>query len=219
MSSGLEWNEWEFPLSDTRNDLIQLWIVDDPVEYILAKPQDHKPGSSWYYSGGDVVLLSEIVQEATEQRFDQYASEQLLTPLGITEYEWDFIDEDTVHASGDLMLRPRDMAKLGYVLLNNGQWQGEQVLSPEWVEKTTAVYIDTPGTGEGEEYGYQWWQKTFPSDAGPIEALHRSGWGGQALYLFPELNMLVAMTGGSYEEQPPNHEIVANHILPAAMTH
>jgi hypothetical protein len=56
---------------------------------------------------------------------------------------------------------------------------------------------------------------TFPSDAGPVEALHRSGWGGQDLYLFPSLNMLVAMTGGNYEEQPPNNDIVAQHIIPA----
>ena len=215
MSSGLLWNEWEYPLSDARNDLIQLWIVDDPVGYILSKPLAHEPGSSWYYSGGDVILLSEIIQEATGQRFDQYANEQLLAPLGISDYEWDFIDEDTVHASGDLMLRPRDMAKLGYLLLNNGRWQGEQILSEEWVEKTTAAYIDSPGTDQGRQYGYQWWLMTFPGPNGPVKALHRSGWGGQELYLFPDLDMLVAMTGGSYEDQPPTNDIIANHIIPA----
>ena len=215
MSSGLSWNEWEYPLSDTRNDLIQLWIVDDPVRYILSKPLVHAPGSSWYYSGGDVILLSEIIQQATGQRFDQYASEQLLTPLGITKYEWDFIDEDTVHASGDLMLRPRDMAKLGYLLLNDGRWGEEQILSEEWVEKTMGSYIDSPGTDQGQQYGYQWWHMTFPGENGPVRALHRSGWGGQELYLFPDLDMLVAMTGGSYEEQPPTNEIIAQHILPA----
>jgi CubicO group peptidase (beta-lactamase class C family) len=215
MTSGLAWNEWEYPLSDTRNDLIQLWIVDDPVQYILDKPLAHEPGSSWYYSGGDVILLGEIIQEATGQRMDQYAAEQLLEPLGITEYEWDFIDEDTVHASGDLMLRPRDMAKLGYLLLNDGQWQGEQILSADWVEKTTGTYIDTPAPGNGEQYGYQWWHMTFPSSAGPIAALHRSGWGGQDLYLFPSLDMLVAMTGGNYEGITPNNDIVAQHIIPA----
>jgi CubicO group peptidase (beta-lactamase class C family) len=218
MTSGLEWNEWEYPLSDTRNDLIQLWIVDDAVHYVLAKPLAHEPGSSWYYSGGDVILLGEIIQEATGQLMDQYAAEQLFAPLGITEYEWDFIDADTVHASGDLMLRPRDMTKLGYLLLNDGRWQGEQILSADWVEKTTAVYIDTPAPGNGDEYGYQWWHMTFPSEAGPVEALHRSGWGGQDLYLFPELDMLVAMTGGNYEKQPPNNDIVANHIIPAVQT-
>ena len=215
MSSGLQWNEWEYPLSDARNDLIQLWIVDDPVGYILSKPLAHEPGSSWYYSGGDVILLSEIIQEATGQRFDQYANEQLLAPLGISDYEWDFIDEDTVHASGDLMLRPRDMAKLGYLLLNNGRWQGEQILSEEWVEKTTAAYIDSPGTDQGRQYGYQWWHMTFPGPNSPVKALHRSGWGGQELYLFPDLDMLVAMTGGSYEDQPPTNDIIANHIIPA----
>ena len=139
----------------------------------------------------------------------------MLTPLGITKYEWDFIDEDTVHASGDLMLRPRDMAKLGYLLLNDGRWGEEQILSEEWVEKTMGSYIDSPGTDQGQQYGYQWWHMTFPGENGPVRALHRSGWGGQELYLFPDLDMLVAMTGGSYEEQPPTNEIIAQHILPA----
>jgi CubicO group peptidase (beta-lactamase class C family) len=215
MTSGLQWNEWEYPLSDTRNDLIQLWIVDDPVHYILDKPLVREPGSSWYYSGGDVILLGEIIQESTGQLISQYAAEQFFEPLGITEYEWHFIDPDTVHASGDLMLRPRDMAKLGYVLLNHGQWQEEQILSPDWVEKTTSSYIDTPAPGNGEEYGYQWWHMTFPSEAGPVETLHRSGWGGQDLYLFPDLDLLVAMTGGNYEEQSPNNDIVTQHIIPA----
>jgi CubicO group peptidase (beta-lactamase class C family) len=215
MSSGLSWNEWEYPLSDTRNDLIQLWIVDDPVGYILSKPLAHAPGSGWYYSGGDVILLSEIIQEATGQRFDQYASEQLLAPLGITEYEWDFVDEDTVHASGNLMLRPREMAKLGYLLLNDGRWGEEQILSEEWVKKTTAAYIDTPTPDQGEQYGYQWWHMTFPGESGPVHALHRSGWGGQELYLFPDLDMLVAMTGGSYEAPSPGSDIITEHILPA----
>jgi CubicO group peptidase (beta-lactamase class C family) len=110
------------------------------------------------------------------------------------------------------------MAKLGYLLLNDGRWQGEQILSADWVEKTTAVYIDTPAPGNGDEYRYQWWHMTFPSDAGPVEALHRSGWGGQALYLFPSLDMLVTLIGGNYEKQPPNNDIVAQHIIPAVQT-
>jgi CubicO group peptidase (beta-lactamase class C family) len=217
MSSGLEWNEWEYSLADTRNDLIQLWIVDDPVEYILAKPLAHEPGSSWYYSGGDVNLLGEIVQEATGQLLDEYAAEQLMAPMGISEYEWEFINEDMVYASGNLMLKPRDMAKIGYLLLNDGQWQGEQILSPDWVAKTTAAYIDSPGTVEGDEYGYQWWHMTFPSERGPLKALHRSGWGGQELYLFPSLDMLVAMTGGEYEGESPGPEIVSEHIIPTVL--
>ncbi len=184
MTSGLQWNEWELPLSDTRNDLIQLWIVEDPV--------------------------------ATGQRMDHYATEQLLTPLGITEFVWDSIDDDTVHASGNLRLRPRDMAKLGYLIRNHGRWQERQIVPEEWVEQTTASYINTPTPDQGSAYGYQWWHMSSPGEAGPVEALHRSGWGGQELYLFPGLDMLVALTGGSYVGEPPSNDIIANHIIPAA---
>jgi len=215
MTSGLEWNEWEYSLSDTRNDLIQLFIVNDPIAYILAKPVVHQPGTYWYYSGGDVNLLGEIIRKATGMRMDDFAAQYLFSPLGITEYEWDFINPDVVHASGNLKLRPRDMAKFGYLILNDGVWQGERILSQAWVDKTKAAYISSPAPDHGERYGYQWWLKTFPYGSGTVEALHRSGWGGQAIYLFPSLDMVIVFTGGNYVGEIPNNEIITRHILPA----
>ena len=215
MTSGFEWNEWEYSLSDTRNDLIQLFIVNDPMAYILAKPVVHQPGTYWYYSGGDVNLLGETIRKATGMRMDDFAAQYLFSPLGITEYEWDFINPDVVHASGNLKLRPRDMAKFGYLILNDGVWQGERILSQAWVDKTKRAYISSPVPDHGERYGYQWWLTTFPYGSGTVEALHRSGWGGQAIYLFPSLDMVVVFAGGNYVGEMPNNEIITRHILPA----
>jgi CubicO group peptidase (beta-lactamase class C family) len=217
MTSGLEWNEVDLSYSDLENDLIQLFIVEDPVAYMLDKPLLHEPGTHWCYSGGDVNLLGEVIQQATGMTMDLYASQRLMEPLGITDYEWDFINPDLVHASGNLMLRPRDMAKFGYLMLNDGVWQGKQIVPPAWVDKTKRPYIATPWPEEGEQYGYQWWIKSYPNNGGYIEALHRTGWGGQAILVFDELEMVVAFPGGNYVANSPNHEIITQCILPAAV--
>ena len=85
------------------------------------------------------------------------------------------------------------------------------------MEKTKDVYIVAYFPREGETFGYQRWQITFPSDAGPVKGLHRSGWGGQELYLFPSIDLMVAMTGGSYEGSPASSDIITYHVLPAAV--
>lgn len=215
MTSGLEWNEVEYSYSEIENDLIQLFIQEDPVAYILAKPLVHEPGTYWYYSGGDVNLLGEVIQQSNGQRMDKFAEERLFAPLGITSYQWDFINPDLVHASGNLMLRPRDMAKFGLLILNDGVWQEERILSSDWLDKTKSPYIATPWPDQGEQYGYQWWLKRYPYGDGEITALHRTGWGGQAIAIFDDLDMVVVFTGGNYVDASPHNEIIERYILPA----
>jgi CubicO group peptidase (beta-lactamase class C family) len=212
MTSGLEWNEMELSYSNTDNDLVQLFIVPDPVEYILAKPIVGEPGTDWYYSGGNTNLLGEVIREATGQRMDDFAAEYLFAPLGIADYEWDHINPDVIHASGNLKLRPRDMAKLGYLYLNGGVWNGERVISEEWIEASTKEYASTPGGGG---YGYQWWRKTYRSEDASVDAFCANGWGGQRITVFPSLDMVVVFTGGNYVGQEPVDEIIARYILPA----
>jgi CubicO group peptidase (beta-lactamase class C family) len=212
MTSGLAWNEMELPYSDTNNDLIQLFIVSDPIGYILAKPIVSEPGTEWYYNGGGTNILGEVIREATGLRIDDFADEHLFAPLGITEYEWDHINPDMIHASGNLQLRPRDMAKFGYLFLNGGVWQGERIVSQEWVEESTRERFQTSW---GNGYGYQWWLKTYRVDSPSVDSFFASGWGGQEIIVFPSLELVVVFTGGNYVEQSPIDDIVTRHILPA----
>jgi CubicO group peptidase (beta-lactamase class C family) len=212
MSSGLEWNEMELPYSSSNNDLVQLFIVSDPIEYILAKPVVSEPGSKWYYNGGGTNILGEVIREATRMRMDDFAEQYLFEPLGITNYEWDHINPDMIHASGNLKLRPRDMAKLGYLFLSGGVWNGERILSEEWVEESTRKQIVTRWGGG---YGYQWWIRTYQTDSGAVDSFFAAGWGGQRIVVFPGLEMVVVFTGGNYVEQEPVDEIISRHILPA----
>jgi CubicO group peptidase (beta-lactamase class C family) len=144
MTSGLEWNELELWLGDMDHDLIRLFIVPDPVQFVLAKPLVDEPGTRWYYMGGGVNVLGEALREASGLRLDDFAQRYLFTPLGITEVEWDFINSDTIHASGNLKLRPRDAAKFGYLYLNDGRWQGQQILSREWIAASTRESVSIP---------------------------------------------------------------------------
>jgi CubicO group peptidase (beta-lactamase class C family) len=212
MTSGLEWNETDLTYSDTSNDLVQLFIISDPIEYILAKPVVDEPGTRWYYNGGGTNILGEVIREATGMRMDDFAEEYLFAPLGITNYEWDFINADMIHASGNLKLRPRDMAKLGILFLNEGVWDGVQIVSKGWVEESTKSQVVLPW---GDGYGYQWWRRAYRSELTAVESFFAAGWGGQRIMVFPSLDMVVVFTGGNYVEESPVDEIISHHILPA----
>ena len=217
MTSGLEWNEWDVPLTDTdNNDLIQLFVVDDPIEYILAKPVVHDPGAYWYYSGGDVNLLGEFFERSSGISIDDFSQTHLFEPLGITDYQWDYINPEVVYTSGELEMRPRDLAKFGWLYLNDGRWNGAQVISSTWVESSIREHVAIPGrASDGDGYGYQWFLASYEHGGKTIDAAIRTGWGGQALVLFPSLNTLVVLTGGDYVLKTQVSELISDHIVPA----
>ncbi|MFC1997780.1 serine hydrolase domain-containing protein [Chloroflexota bacterium] len=212
MSSGLEWNEMALPYSDSENDLVKLFNVPNPIAYILAKPLVHEPGTSWYYNGGNTNLLGEVIRETTGMRMDDFAEKYLFGPLGITDYAWDFINPDMIHASGNLKLRPRDMAKLGQLFLNKGTWKGQRIVSEEWIDQSTTGTLP-PTWFDG--YGYQWWLMIYRSGSTTIGSYFAAGWGGQRIVVFPRLDMVVVFTGGNYVEEEPVDVIIEGHILPA----
>ena len=89
-------------------------------------------------------LLGEIIRKSSGLRMDAFAARYLMTPLGITDYEWDHINPDIIHASGNLKLRPRDMAKFGQLFLNGGTWKNQRIISETWTKKSTAPIVSIP---------------------------------------------------------------------------
>jgi len=217
MTSGLEWNEGDVPLTDVdNNDLIQLFVVDDPIEYILAKPAVHEPGTYWYYSGGDVNLLGEFFEQATGVSIDEYSQTHLFEPLGITDYQWRYINPEIVYTSGELELRPRDLAKFGSLYLNGGVWNGTQVISNAWVDASIREHVSIPGrAADGDGYGYHWFTRTYESNGAPVTAALRTGWGGQAVIVFPDHDTLVVLTGGDYLLQRQLADLITDYLVPA----
>ncbi len=215
MTSGLKWNESKLSYANHKNDLIQLFIVPDPVEYILKKPAVNPPASEFNYNGGGTNLLGEIVRTASGERMDVFADKYLFKPLGITNYKWKFIQNKLVYASGDMEMRPRDMAKFGFLFLNDGKWNGIQIISSDWINMSLKKHVSLiPGwTG----YGFQWWQKSYKTDSGKVNTFYADGWGGQKIVLFSDLNMVVVFTGGNYTKKDPCDGMINRYILPAVV--
>ncbi len=212
MTSGFEWDEQNMSYREVENDIIQLFIVPDPLKYILSKPSIQQPGSNFCYNGGNTNLLGEVIQETSGFKLDTFAKEYLFNPLSINQYRWVHINPDLVYASGDLKLRSRDMAKIGYLMLNKGMWKLKQVVSSEWIENSTKPHFHFSNK---EGYGYQWWIKQYELGTSYIHSFSAQGWGGQSIIVFPVLNAVAVLTGGNYATRSPNDEIVYRYILPS----
>jgi hypothetical protein len=211
MTSGLEWNEGEVFYGELENDIVQLHLVEDPIEYILSRGQSSPPATEWGYNGGGTSLLGEIVRRASGQPLDEYARTHLFGPLGIETAEWGRIGE-LVDAPGGLRMRPRDMAKLGQLVLDGGTWKGRRIVSESWVEAMTRVYVPFQPSGG---YGLHWWIRVYTNGPHTAPAYMADGWGGQRIMVFPTLDLVVVFTGGNYAEQHRLDEVVAHYVLPA----
>jgi CubicO group peptidase (beta-lactamase class C family) len=171
------------------------------------------PGSSFYYDSGLPHLLSAILQKSTGKTLQDYTSQELFEPLGITEVSWGSDPSGITTGATGLMLRPRDMAKFGYLYLHQGAWNGKQLLPVEWVQTSTSKRIETEGlmnAAEDDGYGYLWWIDSF----GGYSA---HGFGGQYVFVLPDLDMVVVFTAGLPDSLfPIPKQLVQSYIIPAA---
>ena len=158
-------------------------------------------------------LLSAIIQKTTGSTLEAYARTKLFEPLGITDISWDADPQGITLGNTGLALRPRDMAKFGYLYLHRGQWDGEQLVPEEWVESATTKHIETKGlmnAAEDDGYGYLWWIDSF----GGYSA---HGYSGQYIFVLPDLDMVVVFTAGLEEADfPIPHELLKTYLIPAA---
>ncbi|MFC1661631.1 serine hydrolase domain-containing protein [Gemmatimonadota bacterium] len=218
MRSGITWDDLgTYSYSDPRNDLVQMFTSDDPIRYALSKDLYATPGTVFDYCNANTNILGEIVRRATGQRLDRFAQTYLFDPIGIVDLEWQMLPNDVVFASGDLRLRPRDMAKFGKLFLGMGRWEGEAVVSESWVEVATARHaVPTDPHGWADGYGYGWWHWDLRSEGRIHRTYQASGWGGQWIVVLPEHNMVVVTTGGSYyqAEAMPVQTMLTDYVLP-----
>ncbi len=213
MTSGLEWDEWTLPYGEYGNDATDMFRSSNPIQYVLDRPMAYDPGESWTYNSGGSHLLGAIVAIASGQTLYEFAFAHLFGPLGISDFDVDWaIDRNGYYAAGGgLSMRPQDMAKFGYLFLNNGTWDEEQTLSAEWVEKsaqTSFIFSEYSG------YGYQWW--TNPTDVAYVYSAQ--GFAGQFIFVIPSLDMVVVFTSGVPAYQTyPHTSMLFEYIIPAAM--
>jgi CubicO group peptidase (beta-lactamase class C family) len=213
MSHGLRWDESQVWKSRFNNER-QLLEAKDPCRYVLEQPMALPPGVSFNYSGGATTLLGAALAKAVGQALEVYAREKLFEPLGITDFEWlGFANSAEVAAFFGLRLRPRDLAKLGQLVADDGRWNGRQVVPAWWIVESTKPHVNTEGHG-ALYYGYQWWLGRSLLNGHELTWTAGYGAGGQRLFIVPGLDLVVAINAFNYRHYIPI-AILNRFVMPA----
>ena len=176
----------------------EMFTSEDWVQFVLDLPMVRGPGQEYAYCSGNSHLLSAILTKATGTSMLDFAQKHLFTPLGIEEVIWPADPQGITRGWGDLHLHPRDLAKIGYLYLNNGLWEGKQLVNAAWVEKSTQPQVDravktNTFVRPGRDYGYAW----HLVSEGPFSGMYyAAGRGGQSLTVLPDANIITVITGG-----------------------
>ena len=209
MSAGFEWNEMDLPYSSHKNDARRMYYTPDPVQFVLTKPLISKPGDSWYYNGGLTMVIAAVVEKVSGKPFLEFAREALFNPLEILskDIEWRGIGIwrgrlQTPSAASGLRMRARDLAKIGSLVLHEGRWQGNQIVSREWIQASSLRHMEQTHSVWSRDgvygYGYQWWHGRFMLPGSGFTAISGVGYGGQRLFVIPERKLVVTIFAGNY---------------------
>ncbi len=195
MSTGLDCNDWD---KKSKGQEDKVYKKRDWLQYTLDLPMINDPGSVSAYCSMGAILVAEIIERASDMDITEFAEEYLFTPLGINNVSWGHTSEKEVISSGKrLYMTPRDMAKIGQLILNEGIWNEEEIVSAQWIQEST-----TPKTKiTGIDYGYFWWNIPSQVNEQILVSKTATGNGGQYIMTIPELNMVAVFTGGAYNSQ------------------
>jgi CubicO group peptidase (beta-lactamase class C family) len=193
MSTGLDCNDWD---KSSKGQEDKVYKKKDWLQYTLDLPMVRDPGDSALYCSMGVVLAAEVVSQASGMSIDAFAEKYLFTPLGIENAEWGHTTtgRDIIPSGKRLYMTSRDFAKIGQLVLNNGAWDGQQIVSADWIQQATTRQVNLVGL----DYGFLWWCIPFQIGNESVKQPLATGNGGQYLMLFPELKLLAVFTGGAY---------------------
>jgi len=206
MSSGLSWD-------GDNIDMPKIIESDDWIKSILDLPMDHDPGTYFKYCTGHRYLTDGILQKTTGLNAKEFAVQNILTPLGITNYYWKTYEPNNIARSGgDFRFRPIDLLKFGQLYLNEGIWNDKRLIPKEWVKLSTSAHIKA---NERSDYGFQWWHpnKDHPVSTltGENDVIMASGAGGQKIWIVPHLNLVAVSTARNRKQE--NASILWDYII------
>jgi CubicO group peptidase (beta-lactamase class C family) len=208
MSSGLAWEENSVAFTNPSNTYSQMEIAPRGDYFVLAQPLAASPGEVFNYNTGTANLLGLILRKVTGKHLDAFAKETLFDPLGIEDWDRDYDAGFNPAAGSGLRLRPRDLAKIGQLVLERGKWHGRQIVSSSWIEDSTTPRLSGKDAAmmflrpEGITcYGYLWWLGRSPLEHPERDMIAGGGYGGQRVFILPSLGAVVATTAGLYGEK------------------
>lgn len=165
------------------------WVSSsDWVGWALDRPMECAPGSCWEYSTGNTHLLSAILTEATGTDTRTFAARHLLGPLGIPARPWDRSPRGYYLGGNNMGFRPEELLRIGEMYLNEGRWQGRQIVSAGWIRRSLTPRAVS--SFNGNDYGYGWWSRRVAGE----RVWYAWGYGGQYLFLVPDLELAVVAT-------------------------
>jgi CubicO group peptidase (beta-lactamase class C family) len=191
MSLGLEWRE-DLPYSNPENAEIAMEMAPDRYRYVLERPVLEPPGTRWTYCGGATALLGRLIADGTGRSLPQYGQAALFAPLSIGRFEWMTGADGVPSAASGLRLAPRDLARIGELVLAEGAWGGQPIVPADWIHAMLQPRLRTTWGGQ---YGYQWYIDSIEG----YRLVAGMGNGGQRLFVVPDLDLTVAVTVGNYD--------------------
>jgi CubicO group peptidase (beta-lactamase class C family) len=225
MSSQLECNDWN---QFSRGNEERMYIMEDWVKFTLdlpikgyapwePQPKDSPHGRSFSYCTAGPTTLGAVLERASKMKTPDFAEKFLFKPLGIGQAKWAYSSLGLALTGGGLELRSRDYVKLAQLYLNQGKWNGEQNVSAAWVKASTEPHAQID---EATDYGYLWWIHSFKAgDSGKsYSAYYMTGNGGNKIAVFPELDMVVAITSTNYNTKGMHEQtekLLQDYVLAA----
>jgi CubicO group peptidase (beta-lactamase class C family) len=224
MTLGTDWDELGVPYTDPTNSETAMDSAPDRYRFVLGAPMVMEPGKRWTYNGGATAVLARIIERGTGKPLHAFARESLFDPLELGPTEWVADEHGEAFAASGLRMTPRDLARIGVLMLKGGMWDGRRVVPAQWIERSTSPMVDIDET---RQYGCQWYLGKFAFTVSTAPRWDRSrlerywgaiGNGGQRLYVFPGLELVVAVTAGNYDapdQWVPPTRVVRDVVLPA----
>lgn len=217
MSSAFLGNDSDY---DSPGNEENMYPTSDWVKFALDLPMDESKqvGETWEYFTAGTVLLGDILHQVVPGGLENYADEKLFHPLGITNYQWQYTPQKVANTAGGLQLTSLDYAKFGQLYLNGGAWNGQRILSEEWVNRSFANYFkDTPNQ---TAYGFLFWNQTFSVNGKSYEAYLSNGNGGNKIVMFQNEPIVIIITATAYGmpfAHPQAELMIEDYILPAIL--
>ena len=192
---------------DNDRDTIELYNYGgNSVEFVLRRPLSFAPGAGFYYHDGNPQLISGVIAEVSGVSLEQFAVRHLFEPLRISNYQWEQPADGRPFGAFGLWLTPRDMAKIGCLMVQDGVWEGERIVSLDWLERSTRIHANS-------NYGYYWWITV------PNTTFRAEGDGGQVIFVAKDKEVVIVLTGDPYSASyllSPNLGGLIDRILAAA---
>jgi CubicO group peptidase (beta-lactamase class C family) len=195
MTMGTEWDEMSVPYTNPANSETAMDGAANRSRYILERRVIEEPGRCWIYNGGATALLARIIADSTGKPLHDFAREALFDPLGLGPTAWAVDTKGEAYAASGLRMTPRDLARIGVMMVGGGVAGDHRVVPAPWIARSTQPVVSTP---DFWRFGYHWYVGDAPFGSRVARCWGAFGNGGQRLWVLPTLGIAVAVTAGNY---------------------